>query len=249
MSERSCYGCANSTAWGYERGYSPPCGSCRRPELSNFVSIERVLKKRPALTTDCLTMMANLHARRWWCEGIVERGWYETKDGSEAMGRARATEEFLLASGAACRDSGSLRLLQAGVFWLTGARPPEPWGPIRSGDTYCSPACGHGCTWAAHEAAQASARKLVDALGDGFEPRVWENMGWHWGADARSGVGDVSPSIGANRTVVGYSARINGGSRWRGEGRTPRAAWEKAVEVCRATRDANARTLAAVGAL
>jgi len=58
------------------------------------------------------------------------------------------------------------------------------WSPVRKGNIYCSPGCGGGCTWEAYEAAVAHASELCERLGEGFEPRVWENLGWHFEAVA-----------------------------------------------------------------
>lgn len=56
------------------------------------------------------------------------------------------------------------------------------WTPIRDGDRYCSPRCGHGCTWAAYQHAVESANALCVELGEGWKPRVWENSGWYFSA-------------------------------------------------------------------
>lgn len=45
---------------------------------------------------------------------------------------------------------------------------------------YCSPACGHGCTLEMYLLAKLKAEKLAAALGKNWEPRVWENCGWHY---------------------------------------------------------------------
>lgn len=54
------------------------------------------------------------------------------------------------------------------------------WSPVRAGATYCSPACGNGCTWADYGKAVLAAASLATELGDGWEPEVWENLGWHY---------------------------------------------------------------------
>lgn len=89
------------------------------------------------------------------------------------------------------------------------------WTPVRRGDIYCAPACGGKCTWEKFELAQASAAKLADKLGDGWEPNVWENLGWHWGA--KRGELRVLPSIfrGEVRAYTGYL------KKWHGRGDTP----------------------------
>lgn len=58
----------------------------------------------------------------------------------------------------------------------------ERYTPVRRGAIYCSPFCGHGCTWAKHQAAVKAAKALCKVLGKGWTPRVWENLGWHYEA-------------------------------------------------------------------
>lgn len=52
--------------------------------------------------------------------------------------------------------------------------------PIRRGNRYCSKACGYGCTYAAYKKAYTEAVKAKQLLGDDWEIRIWENLGWHW---------------------------------------------------------------------
>ena len=56
----------------------------------------------------------------------------------------------------------------------------KSWVPMQDGKIYCSSACGRGCTLAEYEAAVKASEELAKHLGEGFEPRVWENLGWHW---------------------------------------------------------------------
>lgn len=56
----------------------------------------------------------------------------------------------------------------------------DRWTPVARGLTYCAPACGFGCTLAAFHDAVAAAEKLAARVGNGFAPRVWENLGWHY---------------------------------------------------------------------
>lgn len=59
----------------------------------------------------------------------------------------------------------------------------DRWTPVSGpGDRYCSPRCGRGCTRAEYEHAVESAERMVAELGEGWEPDVWENLGWHWSA-------------------------------------------------------------------
>lgn len=55
------------------------------------------------------------------------------------------------------------------------------WTPVRNGAIYCAPACGRGCTAQQHEEAVKQAANLARRL-PGFEPDVWENLGWHYQA-------------------------------------------------------------------
>lgn len=46
----------------------------------------------------------------------------------------------------------------------------------------CAPWCGGGCTLTEKRRAERGARSLVKRLGPDWKPRVWENLGWHYGA-------------------------------------------------------------------
>ena len=68
------------------------------------------------------------------------------------------------------------------------------WKPVAAGRTYCSPACGYGCTLKmfndARQHAQALAVRLAlsfkrDGAAATWEPRVWENLGWHYEVTVR----------------------------------------------------------------
>lgn len=55
------------------------------------------------------------------------------------------------------------------------------WTPrTLPGGIYCSPACGAACKKADHDRAVKKSAALARHLGEGWAPRVWENMGWHW---------------------------------------------------------------------
>ena len=51
--------------------------------------------------------------------------------------------------------------------------------PVLKGLTYCSPACGCGCTKAQYDEAVKRGVALQERMGEGWELRVWENFGWH----------------------------------------------------------------------
>lgn len=68
---------------------------------------------------------------------------------------------------------------------------PRDWTPILKGDVYCSPACGHRCKHKDYLACVEKADALAKRLGQGFKPRVTENLGWYYSAE--SGVCAVHP--------------------------------------------------------
>lgn len=55
----------------------------------------------------------------------------------------------------------------------------DRWQAVHNGDKYCAPACGGGCTYADYVKAVADAQTAALAMGEGWEPVVWENLGWH----------------------------------------------------------------------
>lgn len=68
---------------------------------------------------------------------------------------------------------------------------PDRDTPILKGARYCSPACNMGCKRAAYNTAMREADKLAKKLGKKlgtnlWEPRVWENCGWHWSVDHKT---------------------------------------------------------------
>lgn len=52
--------------------------------------------------------------------------------------------------------------------------------PVLNGKIYCSPRCGCKCTKAAFDRATKEANALAARMGEGWEPDVWENCGWHY---------------------------------------------------------------------
>ena len=56
------------------------------------------------------------------------------------------------------------------------------WTPVLSdnGEIYCSPGCGGRCKKADFDLATERADRLCEQLGDGWNPQVWENLGWHY---------------------------------------------------------------------
>lgn len=67
---------------------------------------------------------------------------------------------------------------------LLTPHPKRSWKPIRNGDTYCSPACGRGCTIHEFNEANRKGNALLKKLkGHGWRLNVWENLGWHYSVE------------------------------------------------------------------
>ncbi len=108
--------------------------------------------------------------------------------------------------------------------------------PVLSGDIYCAPWCGCGCTKAAYDRAVTEAAALVERLGEGWEPRVWENAGWHY--EAVKGVARVIPtqrggSTYANWSISGYMVMFDSVWQFVAHGKTPEDALGFALQDAR----------------
>ena len=123
----------------------------------------------------------------------------------------------------------------------TRDRKPKPrnlrWTPVRRGATYCSPDCGRGCTHREYRRATTGAAKLCAALGRGWTPRVWENLGWHHAAISPCKRIKVHPS-GSRSVRDGWNAFLSNagesGGLWVGHGRTAKGAVRDVVRIAKA---------------
>lgn len=100
------------------------------------------------------------------------------------------------------------------------------WTPIRDGDVFCAPACGHKCKLADFEQATASAIALVAELGEGWLPRVWENGGWYFSAGKGSATVDYSEKSGHFTASIDAGRFGNRHEQFSADGNSPRAAME-----------------------
>lgn len=75
--------------------------------------------------------------------------------------------------------------------------------------------CGLGCTRVAHEDAIKRADDLCVLLGNGWEPQVWDNLGWHYCVNNDAAGICISPSHRA-----GYYYASLGGHRHSDRGLT-----------------------------
>jgi hypothetical protein len=76
------------------------------------------------------------------------------------------------------------------------------WNPVRQGETYCSPACGRGCTLTEFTEAHLRGNALREQLGQRWVVRVRENLGWHASVESHDGRVKVHPTTG----TPGYMA-------------------------------------------
>lgn len=103
------------------------------------------------------------------------------------------------------------------------------WLAVRKGPIYCAPACGRGCTWAEFQQATRKAKALAADLGEGWEPEVHENLGWHFMAAHHSKKLTVYGSRGNWRALAC--------SRWVGLGKVPAEAVAMAVQKAKEELD------------
>lgn len=75
---------------------------------------------------------------------------------------------------------------------------------VRDGSTYCAPWCGAKCTWDAFQLATRKADALAKMLGEGWKPRVWENMGWFY--EVHNGILEIHPHHNRLQSKTTYSA-------------------------------------------
>jgi len=130
---------------------------------------------------------------------------------------------------------------------MKSKRTELSWNAVRRGKIYCAPACGGDCTWAEYQQASADAAALVKSLGKGWVARVWENIGWHYGATDSTGHLKVYP---LDPCGLGYHAFLSEsrdfpGGRWVGDGRTPQSAIKAVMRLAKRELN-NIKSLVAV---
>lgn len=95
------------------------------------------------------------------------------------------------------------------------------WTPVRRGPVYCSPACGYDCKQVDYDRCVLAANELAASLGQGWTPRVWENLGWYYEARLVCNVGHtrVSPPQGPTPADKWWASfELKGGGQWIGCG-------------------------------
>ena len=115
------------------------------------------------------------------------------------------------------------------TFFVTysggGVMAKLSWKPVRRGKRYCSPACGRGCTKAAHNSAVYQSRRLAKRLGEGWKPGIWENLGWHYSVIDKTGYVSVHGDRHGNKHNYTASDRFG---LWEPEhGHTPEEAIQR----------------------
>lgn len=126
----------------------------------------------------------------------------------------------------------------------------QDWTPILSadGEFYCSPRCGGGrfCRRRWYDHAVRAGNDLAARMGTSWEPRVWENLGWHY--SVRKGVVELhvdedrnSPEIDGGYPVRGYTAFVNSAKQFVSSAETPEDALgfatQEALSVLSRIRD------------
>jgi hypothetical protein len=103
---------------------------------------------------------------------------------------------------------------------------PRLYGPMN--ETYCSPACGGGCTRESYEKAHELSKKLASRLGKGWTTRVWENLGWHYCVISPCERIKVHYNGGSSYTAFLGEPKCSGG-RWAEHGKTPEAVIKRVI--------------------
>lgn len=112
------------------------------------------------------------------------------------------------------------------------------WKPKRKGLTYCSPACGRGCTHAEYLRAKQKADTLAEQLGVNYTSEVFENLGWWSRAVSKCGRITVRPSTGEGGYFHVYLF-----NDYMTHDHNPRAAVHKAIQVAKESLAKQAATL------
>ena len=102
------------------------------------------------------------------------------------------------------------------------------------GGIYCSPRCGGRCTRREFDRATAEAAALAKRMGEGWEPRVWENLGWHY--EVHKGAAVIHVTIDRNAKgspVVGYWADIQTAKQFIADAKEPEDALGFAIQDAR----------------
>jgi len=101
------------------------------------------------------------------------------------------------------------------------------WTPrTQRGGIYCSPACGLGCKKEDYDHAVSASDKLCKRLGVGWEPIVWENLGWFY--MAKNGIFEIHHHRDGK-----YSAWFYGVKQFIAEADTPEEALKFLVKEIR----------------
>lgn len=102
--------------------------------------------------------------------------------------------------------------------------------PMQVGNTYCSPACGHGCKLANYRKAVRGAAALQKKLKGNWKARVFEKLGWHF--DASSGPLTVVGDYHGPHKSVRYTCYLEGHLAVNASYATPQEAVAKVLHHC-----------------
>lgn len=108
------------------------------------------------------------------------------------------------------------------------------WTPESNGSVYCAPACGRGCTTTEYNRAVKKVDKLAKRMGNGWTPRVWENLGWHYAVISPCGRLKVLPPSGCGDSFVAILGPSDSeGGRWVEGAKAPEEAVKVVLEAAR----------------
>lgn len=114
------------------------------------------------------------------------------------------------------------------------------WTPVLKGDGYCSPACGGKCKKTAYDYAVQAADELAARLGQGWQPHVWENLGWHFR------VSKADSDVRFSRGTFDATIRVGDDITFSASDSDPRQALQRALSELSALQKRVDRALASL---
>ena len=105
------------------------------------------------------------------------------------------------------------------------------WRPRHlDGGIYCAPACGGRCKLTDYDKAIKNSVKMVKGLREfGWEPDVWENLGWHYGL--KKGRNTIRPPYSHSVSDCYMAFIYLGGQQFVANGKTPKRALGEAIRI------------------
>lgn len=102
------------------------------------------------------------------------------------------------------------------------------WTPILNGEIYCSPSCGGKCKKPDYDNARQVSNEVATQLGDGWIPKVYENLGWYW--KVVKGNAEVTPTYDKKSYIAEIQFNLDQNYFFRANDPNPRNAVKKVRE-------------------